>query len=354
MSSEASIFDLSLEQLTLQLERWGEPAYRARQIWHGVYQRLVPDPDSMTDIPIGLRDQIKGRISFKNLTEAAIQYSEDGSTEKTLFTLADGLQVEAVLMRYANRNTVCISSQVGCAMGCTFCATGQMGYGRNLSSGEIVEQVIRFAGQLAEQEKQITNVVVMGMGEPFHNYDAVLDALVRLNHPEGFNLGARRFTISTVGLVPGIERFTREGWRFNLAVSLHAATNTLRDQLLPVNRRYPLEALIPACRQYVRRSGRRITFEWALIRGVNDGLDQADALAGLISDFNCHVNLIPLNPTPEFDGDATTKKDAAIFLEKLTRRGISATMRLRRGINIRAGCGQLATDRNPSPRKLLT
>ena len=351
MRSKASIFDLSLDQLTLQLEEWGEPAYRARQIWHGAYQRLASDPDGMTDLSIALRAKIKARFSFKDLSEAATLRSEDGSTEKTLFALADGLRVEAVLMRYKNRNTVCISSQVGCAMGCTFCATGQMGYGRNLSSGEIVEQVIRFAGRLAKQEKQITNVVVMGMGEPFHNYDAVLDALVRLNHPAGFNFGARRFTVSTVGLAPGIERFTREGWQFNLAVSLHAATNSLRDQLLPVNRRYPLETLIAACKEYVHKSGRRITFEWALIRGVNDSPEQADALIELIHGLNCHVNLIPLNPTPEFDGDATTKKVADHFLERLTRLGISATMRLRRGINIQAGCGQLATEKNPSARR---
>ncbi len=344
MSSKASFFDLSLDQIGQHLERMGEPSYRARQIWRGVYQRLISDPDGMTDLPTRLRAQVKDQYSFNNCRESAVQSSEDGSTTKKLFTLADGLQVEAVLMRYAKRNTVCISSQVGCAMGCVFCATGHMGYHRNLSSGEIIEQVIRFAGQLAKQEERITNVVVMGMGEPFHNYDAVLDALIRLNDPAGFNLGARRFTVSTVGIIPGIERFTREGRQFNLAVSLHAATNSLRDKLLPVNRRYPLEALLSACKQYVRNSGRRITFEWALIRGVNDGPEQTDALADLISDVNCHVNLIPLNPNPNFEGDATTKEDAVAFLEKLIARGISATMRLRRGIRIQAGCGQLATD----------
>ncbi len=346
MSTQTSIFDLSLDELTNYLARWGEPPYRARQIWHGVYQRRVTEPDSLTDLSTGLRAQIKDHFSFKNLSESAREHSEDGSTQKTLFTLSDGLKVEAVLMHYEKRNTVCISSQVGCAMGCEFCATGQMGYGRNLSSGEIVEQVMRFADQLAKQGKQVTNVVVMGMGEPFHNYDAVLEALSRLNHAEGFNLGVRRFTVSTVGLVAGIERFTQEGWQFNLAVSLHAATNSLRDQLLPVNRRYPLEVLIPACKEYVRKSGRRITFEWALIREVNDGLDQADALAELIHDMNCHVNLIPLNPTPDFNGDATSRKAADIFLGRLSSRGISATMRLRRGIKIQAGCGQLATEKS--------
>jgi 23S rRNA (adenine2503-C2)-methyltransferase len=343
MTPQTSIFDLSLEELVNFLKRWGEPPYRARQIWHGLYQRLVTNPDTLTDLSIDLRARVNETFSFSNFTETKRQRSEDGRTIKTLFTLPDGEQVETVLMHYEKRNTVCISTQVGCALGCAFCATGQMGFRRNLSSGEIVEQVIHYARQLATQKKQITNIVVMGMGEPFHNYDAVLSALTRLNHPAGFNLGARRITLSTVGLVPEIERFTREGWQFKLAVSLHAATNSLRDQLLPINRRYPLEVLIPACSAYVRQSGRRITFEWALIQGVNDGLDQADSLVDLVHELNCHVNLIPLNPTLDFEGNATSKNNAERFLNRLANRGISSTMRLRRGINIQAGCGQLAT-----------
>jgi 23S rRNA (adenine2503-C2)-methyltransferase len=343
MTSQTSIFDLSLEELTDYLDQWGEQPYRAKQIWHGVYQRLVTDSDALTDLPIELRARIKETLSFSNLVETDRQHSEDGSTIKTLFTLPDEEKVETVLMHYEKRRTVCISTQVGCALGCAFCATGQMGFRRNLSSGEIIEQVIHYARQLTAQKEQITNIVVMGMGEPFHNYDAVLPALVRLNHPDGFNLGARRITISTVGLVPGIKRFTREKWQYKLAVSLHAATNALRDQLLPVNHRYPLEVLIPACKEYIHQSGRRITFEWALIRDVNDGLDQADALADLIHGMNCHVNLIPLNPTADFKGDAANKNIADRFVNRLSSRGISCTMRLRRGIKIQAGCGQLAT-----------
>ncbi len=344
MTPRTSIFDLSLEELADNLERWGEPPYRAKQIWRGVYRRLVTDSNALTDLTIELRTRVKETLSFSNLAETDRQCSEDGSTIKTLFTMPDGENVETVLMHYEKRNTVCISTQVGCALGCAFCATGQMGFRRNLSSGEIIEQVIQYARQLAAQKEQITNIVVMGMGEPFHNYDAVLPALVRLNHPDGFKLGARRMTISTVGLVPGIKRFTREGWQFKLAVSLHAATNALRNQLLPINQRYPLEVLLPACKEYIHQSGRRITFEWALIRDVNDGLDQADALADLIHEMNCHVNLIPLNPTADFKGDATNKKKADRFLSRLSNRGISCTMRLRRGIEIQAGCGQLATE----------
>ncbi len=344
MTPRTSIFDLSLEELTDNLEQWGEPSYRAKQIWRGIYRRLVTDTNALTDLTLELRARVNEVLSFSNLVETDRQCSEDGSTIKTLFTLPDGEKVETVLMHYEKRNTVCISTQVGCALGCAFCATGQMGFRRNLSSGEIIEQVIHYARQLAAQKKQITNIVVMGMGEPFHNYDAVLPALVRLNHPDGFNLGARRITISTVGLVPGIKLFTREGWQFNLAVSLHAATNALRDQLLPVNRRYPLEVLMPACKEYIHQSGRRITFEWALIRDVNDGLDQAEALADLIHEMNCHVNLIPLNPTSDFKGDATNKNNADRFFSRLSHHGISCTMRLRRGIRIQAGCGQLATE----------
>ena len=344
MTTRISVFDLSLEQLIQHLEQWGEPSYRARQIWHGVYQRLVTKADTLTVLSSELRTQIEERLSFTNLMESATERSKDLSTTKTLFTLSDGHKVEAVLMHYEKRNTLCISTQVGCALGCVFCATGQMGLRRNLCSGEIIEQVVHFARQLATQKKQVTNIVLMGMGEPFHNYDAVISALVRLNHKDGFNLGARRITISTVGLVPGIERFTEEGWQFKLAVSLHAATNSLREKLLPINKHFPLEVLIPACRDYVRKSGRRITFEWALIHNVNDDLDQADALSDLIHDMNCHVNLIPLNPTLEFNGDASNKKSLESFMHRLSSRGISCTIRTRRGIKIQAGCGQLATE----------
>ncbi len=200
-------------------------------------------------------------------------------------------------MRYERRRTICISTQVGCAMGCVFCATGQMGYQRNLTAGEIVAQVMTYARRLQTTGERLTNIVVMGMGEPFHNYEGTLAALDRLNDPEGFGFGERRMTISTVGLIPGIDRFAAEKRQINLAVSLHAATDELRSSLLPINRRYPLEPLFDACRRYVQATHRRITFEWALIEGVNDGQDQALALAGLAQGLLCHVNLIPFNPT---------------------------------------------------------
>jgi len=218
---------------------------------------------------------------------------------------------------------------------------------RHLSAGEIVEQVLWFARELRQKDDRLTNVVVMGMGEPFHNYEATMEAIDRINHPKALGMGARRVTLSTVGIVPGIERFTQEKRQVNLAVSLHAATNELRDSLLPVNRRYPLEVLIPACRQYTETTRRRLSFEWALIRDVNDGTEQARALGSLVKDLHCHVNLIPLNPTEGFAGGAATRERAAAFSEVLSGYGISCTVRVRRGIDIQAGCGQLAAGVHP-------
>jgi 23S rRNA (adenine2503-C2)-methyltransferase len=245
-------------------------------------------------------------------------------------------------MRYSERRTLCISTQVGCAMGCVFCATGQMGFKRHLSSGEIVEQVLFFARQLKSQGERVTNVVVMGMGEPFHNYNNTLAAVDRLNDPEGFNLGARHFTISTVGIVPQILRFAREKRQVNLAISLHAANDEARAALLPVNRKYPLEMVLDACREYVDKTHRRITFEWALIRGVNDTPQVAAELAHHLKGLLCHVNVIPLNPTKKYPGQATTRERAEAFKSVLEEKGIPCTIRIRRGIDIQAGCGQLA------------
>ena len=228
-------------------------------------------------------------------------------------------------------------------MGCVFCATGQMGFRRHLSSGEIVAQVMHYARQLHDNGDAVTNVVLMGMGEPFHNYDNTMAAIDRLNDPEGYNFGARRFTISTVGLVPAIRRFTAEKRQVNLAVSLHAAEDELRASMLPVDKRYPVDELLEACRDYVAVTGRRITFEWALVNGINDTPAQAHLLAGKLKGLLCHVNAIPLNPTRGYSGQATTRARAGNFKEILERSGIPCTIRLRRGIDIQAGCGQLAS-----------
>ncbi len=345
------IYDLDLAALENVLAAWGEPSYRARQIWEGLYRNLWQLPDQFTNLPRALRQRLGEGFAFSNLQPGAVLESKDGATRKTLFHLPDRSAIEAVLMRYNQRRTLCISSQAGCAMGCVFCATGQMGFLRNLTSGEIVEQVLYYARQLATSGENVTNVVVMGMGEPFHNYDHTMAAIDCLNHPEGLNLGARRFTISTVGLVPAIRRFAAEQRQVNLAISLHAADDALRSSLLPVNRKYPLEDLLAACKEYVEGTHRRITFEWALIQGVNDSDEQARQLAEKLQIFRtkdatlCHVNVIPLNPTKRYREQAATHQRAEAFQRLLEKDGIPCTVRIRRGIDIQAGCGQLATER---------
>ncbi|MCS6847362.1 MAG: 23S rRNA (adenine(2503)-C(2))-methyltransferase RlmN [Anaerolineae bacterium] len=357
-----SLYDLTREQLIRQLAEWGEPAFRARQIWHWLYQRLAGSIDEMTDLPRSLRDRLQQAYALSRMTVMAEQHSSDGWTRKWLFRLADGSEIETVLMEYDGlRRTACVSSQAGCAMGCSFCATGQMGFLRNLRSGEIVEQAVWVARALrakANGHERLSNLVLMGMGEPFANYNNVMEAVHRLMTPEsagGFGLGARKITISTVGIVPGIRRFAEEAAQINLAVSLHAATDALRDQLVPINRRYPLHELVAATRDYLRKTNRRVSYEWALIDGVNDTVEQAKALVELVRETNAkagvnlvHVNMIPLNPTGGYAGHASRRAHIQQFRDVLTRAGIPNTLRVRRGIDISAGCGQLKAEKMPA------
>jgi 23S rRNA (adenine2503-C2)-methyltransferase len=345
------IYDLDMPQLEEILAEWGEPAYRARQIWQGLYQQFWNTPEQFSALPLGLRQKLEDAFTFSHLDLETVLFSIDGETRKILFRLPDKQPLEAVLMRYEKRKTLCISTQAGCAMGCVFCATGQMGFRRHLSSGEIVEQVMYYARILRAEGERVTNVVVMGMGEPFHNYDATMAAIDRLSHPEGYNMGARRFTVSTVGLVPMIRRFAAERRQVNLAISLHAADDELRSSMLPINKKYPVAELLAACRDYVERTNRRITFEWALIRDVNDTPEQAQKLARLLGGLLCHVNVIPLNPTALYEGQATTIERARAFRAILEQNGIPCTIRLRRGIDIQAGCGQLAGQAEQEGRK---
>ena len=346
------IYDLDLPQLEATLLALGEPAYRARQVWQGLYQKLWAEPEQFTPLPASLRLKLGETFAFSHLAPGAILESSDRQTRKTLFTLPDGYAIEAVLMRYGKpgaektRRTLCVSTQAGCAMGCVFCTTGQMGFKRHLSSGEIIEQILYYARQLAQLGEKATNVVLMGMGEPFHNYDATLQAIDRLGDAQGFHFGARRFTISTVGLVPMIRRFANERRQVNLAISLHAADDLLRQSMLPVNKRYPIAELLAACREYVEKTNRRITFEWALIDGVNDTPEQARLLGERLRGLLCHVNLIPLNPTRGYAGRGSTQERAQAFIAELARYGIPCTLRVRRGIDIQAGCGQLATGKS--------
>jgi 23S rRNA (adenine2503-C2)-methyltransferase len=338
------VFDLDLPELQQVLRDWGEPAYRATQIWQGLYQQFWASPNDFPNLPSALRQRLDEHFRFSSLRLERELHSSDQETTKVLFHLPDGQPVETVLMRYEQRRTLCISSQAGCAMGCVFCATGQMGFKRHLTSGEIVEQVLFFARKLKAASDRVTNIVLMGMGEPLHNYDASMKAIDRLNDPLGYNFGERRFTISTVGLIPKIKQFAEERRQINLAISLHAASDELRSSMLPINRKYPVDQLIQASRDYVEKTGRRITFEWALIHDINDTEENARELARLLKGLLCHVNVIPLNPTEKYSGRATTRQRAIAFCKVLEKAGIPCSIRIRRGIDIQAGCGQLAAE----------
>jgi 23S rRNA (adenine2503-C2)-methyltransferase len=336
-----SLLDLTKEELQKLISAWGEPRYRADQIWSWLYQRYAAGPEEMTNLPQALRARLAEESVVDPLRPLVTMDSSDGETRKTLFGLPDGPQVEAVLMGYQKRRTLCISTQAGCAMGCPFCATGQGGFARNLSPGEIVAQVLFYARLLAAQDERVTNIVFMGMGEPLANYAATWGAIRRLNDPAAFGLGARAMTLSTVGVVPGIRRVIHEPEQVGLAVSLHAPSDELRDELVPINRRYPLDVLMGVCRDYVEVTRRRISFEYALMDGVNDSDEQARQLAALIGDKLTHVNLIPLNPTQDSPYGGSPPARVRAFQAVLESRGIPTTVRMRRGIDIQAGCGQL-------------
>lgn len=340
-ANRIDLLDLSRDELTRLVARWGEPRFRATQIWRWVYHSLKADPAEMVNLPQALRERLAQETFVGRLNAVDTLLSEDGLTEKTAFATRDGQIIETVLMRYTNRHTVCVSSQIGCAVGCPFCATGQQGFVRNLTAGEISAQVLYYAQKLREEGAHITNVVMMGMGEPLLNFDAVWKAIRNLNDGEGLALGIRRFTISTVGIVPGIERLAQESSEVGLAVSLHAPDDALRDQLVPINRRYPLGELLRACRFYVERTGRRITFEYALVNGVNDTDECASKLVKLLQGLLCHVNLIPVNPVPGSPYEPPSRARVLRFQEILVKGRVQTTVRLRRGIEIAAGCGQL-------------
>jgi 23S rRNA (adenine2503-C2)-methyltransferase len=339
------IYDLDLPALENLVTSWAAPPYRARQIWEGLYRHQYGSWREFTSLPAALRGRLEAGFSLTPLEPVARLRSSDGQTLKTAFRLADGKEIEAVEMRYTQRITLCISSQAGCAMGCVFCATGQMGFKRHLTSGEIVAQVLHYARELKTEGLKPTNIVIMGMGEPFHNYDNTMAAVDRLNDTSGFNFGARRFTISTVGLPAMIRRFADEKRQVNLAVSLHASDDETRSRMLPINRKYSIDEVLNACRYYALHTHRRVTFEWALIDGVNDGVEVATRLAERLRGLLCHVNAIPLNPTAAYSGKATSRPRALLFKAELERGGIPCTVRLRRGIEIAAGCGQLGVGR---------
>ena len=332
-----SRYDLDRDALGARLE--GEPGYRVDQLWQGLYEQAAPI-EELTTLPKALRARLATELPTA-LTPVAESVSDDGDTVKWLWALADGATIETVLMHYPDRSTVCVSTQAGCAMACGFCATGQAGFDRNLGTGEIVEQVMWAIqkARTAEPARRVSNVVFMGMGEPLANYDRLWPAVERLHGAVG--LSARHLTVSTVGIIPGIRRLAAEALPVNLAVSLHAANDELRDQLVPINRRYPLRDLAEACDAYLVAKNRRLSFEWALIDGVNDRASDARELAAYARARRAHINLIPLNPTPGYPTRGTPPERVRAFRDLLEDLGANATVRRNRGTDIDAACGQL-------------
>jgi 23S rRNA (adenine2503-C2)-methyltransferase len=344
------ITDLACTQFDGLAVSLGVPLYRAKQIRKWVYVNLAAGYEEMTDLPAGLRQKLSKETVLHSLEKVQEVSSKDG-TVKVLFKCADGNTVEAALMFYGGdgekeRRTVCVSTQAGCSIGCPFCATGRQGFQRNLTPGEIVDQVLYFARSIREKSpkdrpEHISNVVFMGMGEPLLNYDNLWQAIETLNSAECFKLGARNMTISTSGVIPGIKRLGKENLQVGLAVSLHAADNGLRNKLVPLNHKYPLETLIPVCREYVNQTSRRVSFEYILFQGINSSIAHARELAGLVQGFRCHVNLIPANQTENPGYAPPPLRVVVAFENELKKYHINVTLRQSRGQDVEAGCGQL-------------
>ena len=354
------IYNLSKSELTNLLDHNGFPSYRADQIWRYLYKNYVINFEEMNNISKELINFLSEKFYIGNLKEVNKIISKDKSTYKSLLRLSDGNVVESVLMNYPSddhrrpRKTICISSQVGCALGCTFCATGQQGFTRNLSSGEIISQIIHFIrlekdnyfDSILENPdksyKGIKNIVFMGMGEPLANYENTINSIKKLNSNLGLNFGARNITVSTVGLVPQILKLAQENIQINLAVSIHAPDNKTRSETVPINKRYPIEELIKSCNEYIRITNRKIFFEYVMLDGQNDTLDHAKNLGKLLSGMLCHVNLIPVNPTNDSEYQRSRRETIKAFQSKLGEYNVPSTVRMEKGIEVSAGCGQLA------------
>jgi 23S rRNA (adenine2503-C2)-methyltransferase len=345
------------------LEAWfverGLPAYRARQVLDAAWRGRATSFDDVSTLPADVRAALDESFRFDTIAETELRPADGGLTEKALHRLSDGLLVESVLMHFPargasrERHTLCISSQAGCAVGCPFCATGELGMERDLETAEIVDQVRHAARRLADDGRHLTNVVYMGMGEPLLNLDRVLESIEALNDPRRFGLGARHITVSTSGVVPGIRRLTALGPQFTLAISLHAARNALRDVLVPLNRRWPVEEVVAAARDHARSTGRRITYELTMIAGINDTDDDAEALATLLHGDLAHVNLIPMNPVAHTPWTGSTPDRLDAYSARLREAGIATTIRHNRGTDIGAACGQLAAEHAGRPAPIV-
>jgi 23S rRNA (adenine2503-C2)-methyltransferase len=340
----------SVEDLATWVSARGEPGYRLEQLLEWTWRHAAGTAEAMRTLPPSLRSAVDARFRVSTLEESTVRPADAGLTEKALHRLGDGSLVESVLMRYPGRPgqraraTVCISSQVGCVIGCPFCATGELGYSRNLEIAEIVDQVRFWAHRLAAESAHVTNVVFMGMGEPLLNLDAVIAAAAALTDARRFGLGARHVAVSTSGIVPGIMRLAELAPPWTLAVSLHAVRAELRDRLVPINRRYPVEAVVSAASRYARATGRRVSYEYVMIDGVNDAPADAADIVRLLRGELAHVNLIPMNPVAHTPWQPTSRARVASFAETLSAGGIGTTIRRTRGDDIGAACGQLAAE----------
>ncbi|WP_036832319.1 23S rRNA (adenine(2503)-C(2))-methyltransferase RlmN [Pontibacillus litoralis] len=338
-----SIYSMTFDELQQWLVDNGEPKFRATQIFEWLYQKRVEDFEDMTNLSKGLREKLKDSFKITTLETVVQQKSSDGRTMKFLFEMNDGYTIETVLMKHDYGYSVCVTSQVGCRIGCTFCASTLGGLKRQLESGEIVSQVLKVQRALDEQGERVSSIVLMGIGEPFDNYEEIMAFLRTINHDKGINIGARHITLSTSGIVPRIYDFANEKLQVNFAVSLHAVTNERRSKLMPVNKAFPLEKLLPSVKYYNETTGRRVTFEYGLMGGENDSVEEAQALAKLIKDYhlNIHVNLIPVNFVPERNYVRTERSQIFEFERTLKENGINVTIRREQGHDIDAACGQL-------------
>lgn len=339
-NAKPSIYSLQLHELKEWLKDHDEKAFRGEQIFDWLYQKRVSDFEEMTNLSKKLRNLLQEHFSITTLKTLIQQTSSDG-TIKFLFELHDGFSIETVLMRHNYGNSVCVTTQVGCRIGCTFCASTLGGLKRNLEAGEIVSQVLKVQQALDETEERVSSIVIMGIGEPFDNYDSMMSFLRIINHEQGLNIGARHITVSTSGIIPKIYQFAEENMQINFAISLHAPNTEIRSRLMPINRAYKLEDLMKAVKYYIDKTGRRVSFEYGLFGGVNDQEEHAIELAKLIKDLKCHVNLIPVNYVPERDYVRTPREQIFLFEKTLKSYGVNVTIRREQGHDIDAACGQL-------------
>lgn len=339
-SKKTSIYSLQLHEFKEWLSENGEKPFRADQIFDWLYKKRITSFEEMNNLSKGLRDKLSENFQLTTLKTVIKQTSSDG-TIKFLFELHDGYSIETVLMRHDYGNSVCVTTQVGCRIGCTFCASTLGGLKRHLEAGEIVSQVVTVQQALDETDERVSSVVIMGIGEPFDNYDNMMSFLKIINHDKGLNIGARHITVSTSGIVPKIYQFADEEMQINFAISLHAPNTEIRSRLMPINRAYKLDDLMKSVRYYIDKTGRRISFEYGLFGGVNDSVEHAEELADLLNGLKCHVNLIPVNYVPERDYVRTPKDKIFAFEKTLKNRGINVTIRREQGHDIDAACGQL-------------